>query len=304
MPHIWLNGNFLDESAAMISIRDTGLLHAAGVFTTMRSANGRVFRLEQHLARLRESCEALFIPLQHRDATLIATTRELLAKNDLSNARLRLTVTRGMATDDPLHGMRLEPTAFLTAAPFEPYPTKYYQSGMTVILLDEQKLNPYDVQAGHKTLNYFSRLSALKSANTRRAGEALWFNVHNYLQSGSISNVFIVKADKLITPPTPREMQDPAIRDAMPYPKSNVLPGVTRAAILDFARKENIGVETSAIDVNRLLDADEVFITNSIMGVMPVCRIERKEIGNGNPGPLTQKLASQYQSAVEDAGAA
>ncbi len=304
MPQVWLNGNFLDESAATISIRDTGLLHAAGVFTTMRSAAGKVFRLEQHLARLRESCEALFIPLQHRDATLIDVTRELLAKNNLSDARLRLTVTRGMATEDPLHGMRLEPTTFLTAAPFEPYPAEYYQRGMTVILLDEQKLNPYDVQAGHKTLNYFSRLSALKSANTRRAGEALWFNVHNYLQSGSISNVFIVKAGKLITPPTPREMQDVAIRDAMPYPKSNVLPGITRAAIIDFSRDAKLEIETSAIDVNRLLDADEVFITNSIMGVMPVCRIERKEIGSGNPGPITRQLASQYHSSVEGAGAA
>src|SRR5204863_6724062 len=104
----------------------------------------------------------------------------------------------------------------------------YYQRGMTVIVLDEQKLNPYDVQAGHKTLNYFSRLSALRAANTRRAGEALWFNVHNYLQSGSISNVFIAKAGKLITPPTPGEMLDAKLAEAMPYPKSAVLPGVTR----------------------------------------------------------------------------
>src|SRR2546429_8437899 len=133
-----------------------------------------------------------------------------------------------MATDDPLHGMRLEPTAFLTATTLEPYPQEYYQRGMTVIVLDEQKLNPYDVQAGHKTLNYFSRLSALRAANTRRAGEALWFNVHNYLQSGSISNVFIAKGGVLRTPPTQYEMRDKTIADAMTCSRSNVLPGVTR----------------------------------------------------------------------------
>src|SRR3954468_14082491 len=114
MPSVWLNGNFREESEATVSIRDTGLLHAAGVFTTMRSANGRVFRLAQHLARLRESCEALFIPLQYNDRDLTDAVSESLSKNNLADARLRLTVTRGMSSDDPVHGMRLNPTAFLS----------------------------------------------------------------------------------------------------------------------------------------------------------------------------------------------
>lgn len=161
--------------------------------------------LDRHLARVRESCDALFVPLQQRDEAIAAATTELLQRNGLAEARLRLTVTRGRATQDPLHGMRLEPTVLLTAAPLEPYPQEYYQKGMTVIVLDEQKLNPYDLQAGHKTLNYFSRLSALKEANRRQAGEALWFNVHNYLQCGSITNVLIVKDGRLVTPPTNEE---------------------------------------------------------------------------------------------------
>src|SRR5438067_1308758 len=97
MPTVWLNGNFVDEDAAAVSIRDTGLLHGAGVFTTMRSYAGRVFRLEAHLARLRESCEALFIPLKFGDDELGATVSELLRRNALVDARLRLTVTRGHA---------------------------------------------------------------------------------------------------------------------------------------------------------------------------------------------------------------
>src|SRR5213078_2457565 len=127
----WINGNFVEEDNASISIRDTGLLHAAGVFTTMRSAGGRVFRLQQHLARIRESCEALFIPLQYSDEILTDAANQLLSRNNLSDARLRLTITRGTATDDPLHGMRLEPTAFLAATAVEPYPQEYYQRGMT-----------------------------------------------------------------------------------------------------------------------------------------------------------------------------
>jgi len=289
--YVWLNNSFVDESDASVSIRDTGLLHAAGVFTTMRADNGKVFRQEHHLRRLRDSCEALFIPLPFHDVAIIGAVSELLRQNELLDARLRLTVTRGVAQHDPLHGMHLHPTVFMTAAPLEPYPAEFYEKGLTVILLDEQKLNPYDIQAGHKTLNYFSRLAALREANRRGAGEALWFNVHNYLQSGSISNVFIVKGGVLWTPPTKSESREDA---------SAVLPGITRGAVIELAQSARIEVKRAPIDVNALLDADEVFVTNSIMNVMPVCRIERKAIGGDRPGEITRALGDAYQKIVTD----
>src|SRR5881628_1280062 len=127
MSTVWLNGSLTDEDAAAVSLRDAGLLHGAGVFTTMRSYGGRVFRLDRHLRRLRDSCEALFIPLQYKDDVLTRAADELLSRDRVSDARLRLTVTRGTSTPDPLHGNRLEPTAFLTAAPLEPYPREYYE---------------------------------------------------------------------------------------------------------------------------------------------------------------------------------
>ena len=299
MSFAWLNNTFIDEADASISIRDTGLLHAAGVFTTMRSYTGRVLRIADHLKRLRESCEALFIPLQYSDEVLIAAAAELLRKNELADARLRLTATRGDARQDPLHGAHFQPNVFLTAAPIEPYPPEFYDKGLTVILLDEQKLNPYDLQAGHKTLNYFSRLAALREASRRGAGEALWFNVHNYLQSGSISNVFIVKNGALITPPTHAELRDPAIAQATAYPKSAVLPGVIRGAIIEHAARAGIEVRRASIDVSQLLDADELFLTNSIMQVMPVCRVERKPIADDRPGPVTTQLANALADEIE-----
>jgi branched-subunit amino acid aminotransferase/4-amino-4-deoxychorismate lyase len=167
-----------------------------------------------------------------------------------------------------------------------------------VVLLDEQKLNPYDLQAGHNTLNYFSRLAALREANRRGAGEALWFNVHNYLQSGSISNVFVVKDGTLTTPPTAAELRDSAVADLTPYPKSSVLPGITRGAVMELAKDAKLGVKLAGLTVNDLLEADEVFITNSIMLVMPVCRIERKAIGNDKPGPITRQLMEAMEKQV------
>ncbi|MEO6436701.1 MAG: aminotransferase class IV [Tepidisphaeraceae bacterium] len=298
MPLVWMDNTFVDESAASIPLRDTGLLHAAGVFTTMRSYDGRVFRLAENLKRLRDSCEALFIPLQYPDDALAAAVDELLRRSELSDARLRLTVTRGTAQQDPLHGMHLQPTVFLTAAPIEPYPPEFYAKGLTVALLDEWKLNPYDLQAGHKTLNYLSRLAGLREANRRGAGEAIWFNVHNYLESGSISNVFVVKGGMLITPPTNAELRDPAVAGQTAYPRSAVLPCVTRAAVINLAREAKIDVNLASLSVSDLLDADEVFVTNSIMQVMPVCRVERKAIGNEKPGPVTLRTAELLQAAI------
>jgi branched-chain amino acid aminotransferase len=294
----WLNARFVDEDSPNISLRDTGLLHAAGVFTTMRANNGRVFRLAHHLARLRASCDALFVPLQFSDADLAGAVDETLTRNNLTDARLRLTVTRGQSQQDPLHGTHLTPNCFLTATELQPYPVHFYAQSLTVMLNDEQKLNPHDHQAGHKTLDYFSRLAALREAVRRGAGEALWFNIHNYLQSASIANVFIVKDKTLITPPTNEELRDLAIAAGCPYPKSNVLPGVTRAAILDLARANNIPTRIKALNVNDVLEADELFLTNSIMQIMPVGQIEKHKVSDETPGPITQMLISLFQDEL------
>lgn len=296
---VWINGKFEDEESAGVSVRDTGLLHAAGVFTTMRSYGGQVFRLRQHLDRLRRSCQALAIPLQYDDRQLEGVIADLHEQNGLIGARLRLTVTRGRAGQERTADAGLTPTVLLSAADLTPYPEEFYRRGMTAAVEDQQKLNPYDIQAGHKTLNYFSRLAALRTANQRGAGEALWFDVHNHLQSGSISNVFVVKSGKVTTPPTQDELATPDVAKRTPYPRSAVLPGITRAAVVELAKNDHLAVEPGPIDINALLAADEVFITNSIMGVMPVCRIERKAIANDKPGPVTVKLMDRYAALVE-----
>ena len=291
MGFVWLNGAFVDDADAVISVRDTGFLHGVGVFTTMRARDGNAVRIDAHLRRLRESCEILFVPMVPKDEVITAAASELLERNNLRDARMRLTITRGVTHQDPVHGLHAEPTILMTATPFEPYPVEFYENGMTVIALDQQKLNPYDLQAGHKTLDYFSRFAALREAARRGAGEALWFNVHNYLQSGSISNVFIVKDGILLTPPTNVDLRDKVTQTRTSYPKSNVLPGITRQAVLEIAAELGAPIVKQALAINDLLEADEVFLTNSVMDVMPVCHVEKKMIGSGSPGPMTRQLS-------------
>ena len=297
MNTVWINERLIEADEATIPLGDAGLLYAAGVFTTMRSFGGSVYRLNDHLQRVRASSQALFIPLQYSDEVLAAGIDDLLRRNELADARLRLTITRGTSTQDPLHGQHLFPNVFISATATTPYPAEFYQKGVTVTLVDEQKLNPYDIQAGHKTLNYFSRLAALRNANKIGAAEALWFNVHNYLQSGSITNVFVVKDGRLHTPPTQAELADPKLAAIIPYPRSNVLPGITRKAVIELAANAGISTVLSALTVQHLLAADEVFITNSNMLLMPVARIERKELPQA-PGPITQKLAEMLDDEI------
>lgn len=301
MPFAWFNGVFVDDNDATITMHDGGLLHGAGVFTTMLARRGNVILIDRHLARLRTSCQTLGIPLAQSDDDLAAAASELLQRNEFDDARLRVTVTRGQSVRDA-EGERFRPTSFMTAAPLPPMPPQLKERGMTVAVESEQKMSPFDIQAGHKTLDYFSRFASLREAAKKGAGEALWFNVHNFLQSGCITNVFIVETidgrDHLITPPTNEDLREEPVKKSCPYPKSNVLPGITRGWIIEKAASMNVGVQRLPIDINRLLAAKEVFVCNSIMGVMPVTMIEQKGVGDtGTPGEMTKQLAQAWETA-------
>jgi branched-chain amino acid aminotransferase len=286
----WLNGKLVPAADAAVPATDLGLLHGAGVFTTMRAFAGRVFRLPQHLQRIRQSCETFSLPLSYTDVDLTRAIDELLTANQLAEARLRLTVTRGTIRETPERGMLVEPTVLLTAVPAADYPPRLYETGMSVVLLDRWKLNPYDPQAGHKTLDYFSRFTAMHEAQQRGVNECVWFNVHNLAQSSSLANLFLVSDGTLVTPPTQDDLADEAIRERCPYPRSNVLPGTTRGAVLEIAQAQGIAIEIRAVSVEDLLKADEVFLSNAMMLAMPVCRIERHEVGSGKPGDLTGRV--------------
>lgn len=298
MPTLWLNGALAEEDAARIPPRDAGLLHGVGVFTTLRATAGKLFRLEQHLARLRDDAAAMQIPLPYEDAELAAAVRQVLEASDLSDARLRLTVTAGT----PAGQGQQVPTCMLTAAAVGDEMAAMRETGTSAVLLSDWKLNPYDPQAGHKTLDYASRLAALRKAASRGCGEALWFSVHNFLQSGSVSNVFVVTDAALHTPPTQTDLAEPLVADAAPYTRSNALPGITRHAILELATNHDVEVSRGPIDVNLLLSADEVFVTNSMVGVLPVTKLEAEPVGDGEPGPVTRQLTEALQTLMSNEG--
>ncbi len=279
---VYLNGEFLPAREARISIFDGGFLHGAGLFETMRADYGKVFRLDAHLDRLLTSAGKLALPIERPDLPLTKDFDELLSRNGLETARLRMTVTVGSM--HPNIGGEDQPplTVCVTASELAPYPAELFVRGMTVMITPFTQ-STTDPMAGHKTINYLPRLLALRNAQKFNCGEAIWFTPQNHLAEGCISSVFVVKGEALATPPL----------------NTPVLPGVSRQVVMEIAASEGIACEEKMLNINDVLDADEILLTNSSMQVMPVCRVEKKEIGTGKPGPMASRLRELFGAVVQ-----
>jgi branched-subunit amino acid aminotransferase/4-amino-4-deoxychorismate lyase len=275
---VLLNDRFLARGEASVPVDDGAFLHGAGLFETMRAENGCVFRLESHLRRLMRSAEQLLFPLERERLPSGDRFAELLRRNEVTRGRVRLTVTAGA-----MRGPEAEPspTVCATASGAADFPEEFYRDGVAV-LVSRYRTSPSDPLAGHKTTNYLPRLLALRAAQTQRCAEALWFTTENLLAEGSITNVFVVRDGTVLTP-----------RRETP-----VLPGIARAVVLELCREASIPTDERALNINELLDADEVFLTNSIMQVLPVIRVERKDIADGKPGPITRQLLHAFRACV------
>jgi len=290
--HIWLNGQFIDSTTAKISVFDAGFQHGVGLFETMLARNGRIFRAEAHMHRLAESAKGLLLSKRLRTAPLAEAAELTVQRNGMESARVRLTVTGGDLNLLQSAGRtQQDPTILIVAQPPTPYPDAFFEKGVTAVIADARS-NPLSPMAGHKTLNYWPRIQALQQAAGRGAGEALWFTVCNHLASGSVSNVFLIKDGELLTPIARGEEE----AGALPAP---VLPGITRSVIIELADDLGLAVTKRTLDINDVLSADEVFLTNSSWGVLPVIGVEKENIAVGEVGEITTRLRESWLEVVE-----
>jgi len=276
---VFLNDGLSDIDKACVSVTDSGLLYGAGLFETMRSRNGIVFRLQDHLDRLFLSAAALSIAPSHDKPSIEKAIDQVLEANQLKDARLRLTLTSGPLAESE---DQRKATLLITAAQFRPYLADYYRTGVLVVLCPFRQ-NQTDPTCGHKTTSYYPRLLALNLARQRRATEALWFTTDNRLAEGCVSNVFLVKNSVLYTPPT----------------QTPVLPGIARKAILQIAQEQSLETVEKDLFISDLLEADEVFLTNVVMEALPVIHVEKHTVGNGEVGPITQRLREAFLQMIE-----
>ncbi len=283
---IYLNGQLVPPAQARVGLDDAGLQHAVGLFETMASYRGNVFRLQAHLDRLARSARELGLASDLDTAALAEAVRKTIRHNQIDRARIRLTLTPGsVSLLRPQEGTTPQPTLAVVATPPIQYDRAYFERGVTVVIAGPAA-NPFDPIAGHKTLAYWSRLRTLRDAAAAPGGgaaEAIWLNITNHLASGAISNLFLVKDGTLLTPFARGE----ELPEALPAP---VLPGITRAAVLEVAESQHVPVVKRMLTVEDLLDADEVFLTNSSWLILPVAKVEKKAIGAGKAGDLTRAL--------------
>lgn len=291
---VWLNGQFVDRNQARVSVFDAGFQHAVGLFETMLARHGEVFRAADHMKRLADSARELLLTERLRIEPLIDALTMTLERNGLQEARIRLTVTGGDLNLLQSAGQsQVDPTILIVAQPPTVYPEHFFDRGVIVLTANGRE-NPLHPMAGHKTLSYWPRIRELQLAAAKRAGEAMWFSVSNHLCGGCVSNVILVKDDELLTPIARGE--EPPEQGALPSP---VLPGVTRAAIMGLAEDLDVPVHRKMLDINDLFTADEVMLTNSSWGVLPVIGVEREKIGEGEVGPLTRQLRESWLRLVD-----
>jgi branched-chain amino acid aminotransferase group I len=285
---IYLNGRLIPRFEAKLSPFDHGFLYGYGLFETMRAYNGRIFRLDSHITRLR--CSAESIGLTHSILTtdegkqsLKAACMATLEENELKDARVRLTVSAGEGDITPDPGTCSSPTVLITARNLVPLPPEKYETGFeaAVSFLRRNSQSPL---SRLKSTCYMENVLARMTARAAGYDEAIFLNEQGYLAEGSTTNVFLVSHGELITPCF----------------ESGVLPGITRDAVLEIARTSNIKATERWVQLNELVEAEEAFLTNSVLELMPLVSVEGRLIGSGKPGKLIRDLLFAYRKLVDE----
>lgn len=273
-----VNGELTLAGAGRISAFDAGFMQGIGLFETLRVDNGVAFQLERHLARLVSSAEKVQWPQIPSADALGAEVTRLIGASGLTEALIRITVSSGsLSAQDAAPRL----TSVVSATPAGGYPPEYYRQGVTIAVSSARQTHA-DPLAGIKHTSYFARLTTLRSAHAVGAFESLWLSDEETLAEGSLSTLFLVIDEVLVTPPL----------------DTPIVAGVTRSVVLERARALKIPVQERSIDVEELREADECFLTSAMFGVMPVVRVGRAPIGTEKLGDVTRSLIEAYLGEI------
>jgi branched-chain amino acid aminotransferase len=282
---VYIDGNFYPKSEAKISVYDHGLLYGDGVFEGIRAYEGVVFKLDEHLDRLYRSAHtiALQIPLEKDE--MEKAVLDTLKKNNLKNAYIRLVVTRGMGDLGLDPRKCVKPTVIIITEPLiQLHSEEKKKNGITAMISWIER-DPVDATTHEiKSLNYLNSILAKIEANIAGVDEAICLDKRGFVCEGVAENIFIVKNGEIATPPT----------------STGALPGITRRVTIKLAQKLGYSVVERDITPNELFNADEVFMTGTAAEIVPVREINRRVIGNGKPGPITQQLMREFSKLTKD----
>lgn len=283
---IFLDGAFVDETDAKVSVFDHGLLYGDGVFEGIRAYGGRVFRLEEHLERLFDSAKAIRLQIPLGLEELTHAVLECCRRNSVWDGYIRLVVTRGKGDLGLNPASCRKPTLFIIADAISLYPASVYEKGLRLRTAAVRRVSPASLDPAIKSLNYLNNILAKMEAGDAGADEALLLNEQGYVAECSGDNIFVVKGGEVSTPPV----------------SAGGLPGITRREVLRIAREEQIALAERNMTRYDLFVADEIFLTGTAAEIVPVIEIDGRCIGTGQPGPLTQKLLLRYRALTRSTG--
>ncbi len=283
---IYIDGKYLDEENAKVSVFDHGLLYGDGIFEGIRAYNGRVFKLKEHIDRLFYSAKAILldIPLSH--AEVMKAVVDTCRLNKIRDGYIRLVVTRGVGSLGLNPNRCKNPSVIVIADKIQLYPEEMYKKGLAIITVPTVRNLHSALNPAIKSLNYLNNILAKIESNNAGVEEAIMLNAEGFVAECTGDNIFIVKENKLLTPPL----------------SAGALYGITRGVVLDLAK--SLGMTTAEPNLTRydMFNADECFMTGTAAELVPVTKIDGRVIGTGKPGPATLKLIEAYHAYTKTSG--
>ncbi|MEM4576579.1 MAG: branched-chain-amino-acid transaminase [Candidatus Nezhaarchaeales archaeon] len=283
-PLVYIDGQLVPKSSAKISVFDHGFLYGDGVFEGIMVYNGVAFKLKEHVDRLYDSARALCIDIPMKEEEMIKTIVNVIRANGFKNAYVRVIVTRGVG-DLGLDPRKCsKPTIVIIVDKIKLFDDEVWKRGITAIISSVRRDSVDATTHEIKSMNYLNSILAKIEANAVGADEAIMLDERGFVAEGTGENVFIVKNGVIYTPSR----------------ASGILPGITRARVIKLAEEMGYKVVERDITPAELLTADEVFLTGTAAGIVPVTKIAGRTIGDGKPGPITRKLIEKFRELRED----
>jgi branched-chain amino acid aminotransferase len=280
---IYIDGKLVDKDKAHISVFDHGLLYGDGVFEGIRTYNGLIFRLKEHIDRLYRSADAIELKVPITKAAMTEAVIRTLKANKLKDAYIRLVVTRGVG-DLGLDPRKCKvPTIFIIAHKIALYPKEFYQKGLAIVTAAVRRNFPQALDPRIKSLNYLNNILAKIGAIKAGTEEAIMLTYEGYVAECTGDNIFIVKNGELVTPPV----------------EIGALEGITRDAVIAIAKRTGMPFSARLLKIEDVYAADEVFLTGTAAEIIPVVKIDGRMINGGRPGDMTMRLIEEFQKLTQ-----
>jgi branched-chain amino acid aminotransferase len=276
-----VNGVITPLEDGRISVLDHGFIFGDSIYETLRTYRGKPFLFSKHFARLEHSARAIFLDLPwSREKTLSEVHRALTAARSADESRIRITVTRGAGDMSPDPASCEKPSVVIFVTPLAELPQQAYDEGIEVIVSSFYRSR----QLGDaKTGNLLRSVLALREAKASGAIEAITLTADGKISDGITSNIYLVQGKRLLTPSH----------------EAGILEGITRAVVLQLARRAGLDVVEGIFDVDEIARSSELFLTSSTREVVPIVKVAGRQIGDGRPGPVTRQLLDAYRRELD-----